>query len=179
MKAVRALAWLAGLAAAVTVYGAWQARTHATLRLAVHDHAGQTNSRAWVDVTDARVRLVDAAGRVRAEAQLEPPHGQPRWLGPDGEAVDCRPDMPRDAWPACFDAQSRWMARWAGEAANADLVVGGCRIERAPIERRTSSDWLLWWVPLPHVGGRPLGYHALDVHVDSARCAPVARATAP
>jgi hypothetical protein len=27
--------------------------------------------------------------------------------------VHCEPQLGRDAWQHCFDAQSRWMARWA------------------------------------------------------------------
>jgi hypothetical protein len=178
-RVVRALAVVGALAAAVVAYGAWQAGSRATVHLALHDHAGRTRERLWADVTDARVRLVDRAGRLRAEAQLEPPHGLPRWLAPAGEAVDCRPDMPREAWPACFEAQARWVAGWGAEVEQAEVTIGVCRIERVRVERRTSRDWLLWWVPLPHVGGRPLGYHALDLHVDGARCAPAAAPTGP
>jgi hypothetical protein len=46
-----------------------------------------------------------------------------------------------------------------------------------PVGRREYGDgWWLWWLPLRHVGGQPYRYFALEVHIDSARCAAV---TAP
>jgi hypothetical protein len=144
--------------------------------LNVHDHAARTPNRLWADVTDGRVAFVDGAGRVVAEAALEPPQGLPRWIGPAGEAVDCRPQLERQAWQHCFAAQSRWMARWAPAVVAARVTLARCTVDRVPVQRRTSSDWWLWWVPLPHVGGTPSAYHALELHLDSARCAV---ATAP
>jgi hypothetical protein len=167
------------VAAAVLGYGAWRAATHASVWLSVHDHAGRTPNLLWRDVTDGLVVLRDGAGRPRAEARLEPPQGLPRWVGPAGAAVDCRPSADRDAWRRCFDAQSRWFAGWAPQVTLADVTVGSCRIERAPVARRSSGDWWLWWVPLPHVGGTPVGHHTIDVHIDSARCAAAAPPTGP
>ena len=68
------------------------------------------------------------------------------------------------------------MARWAPQVRDARVAVAGCTVERVTVRRRSSSDWWLWWVPLPHVGGTPLGYHTLELHLDSARCVAV---TAP
>jgi len=152
-------------------YGAWRAHTHADVWLNVHDHAGRTPSRLWADVTDGRVAFRDAAGGMLAEAALEPPQGLPRWIGPMGEAVDCRPQLERQVWQRCYDAQSQWMARWAPQVVDARVTLAGCTVDRVPVQRRTSSDWWLWWVPLPHVGGTPSGHHALTLHLDSARCA--------
>jgi hypothetical protein len=174
MKWVAAVA--AGLVAAVLGFGAWRAHTHASVWLSVHDHAGRTPNRSWVDVTEGRIDFRDASGRVLAQAVLEAPQGLLRWVGPEGEAVDCRPGLARDAWQACWDRQSRWFARWAPQASDARVGVGRCVVDRVPVQRRSSSDWWLWWVPLPHVGGTPSGHHALALHLDSARCAP---ATAP
>jgi hypothetical protein len=87
--------------------------------------------------------------------------------------VDCRPQLERDTWQRCSAAQSQWMARWAPQVRDARVAVAGCTVERVTVRRRSSSDWWLWWVPLPHVGGTPLGYHTLELHLDSARCVAV------
>jgi hypothetical protein len=168
------LKWTAAVAAvlvaAVLGYGAWRAHTHASVWLNVNDHAGRTRDRLWAGVTEGRVAFRDGAGRVLAEAVLEPPQGLPRWIGPAGEVVDCRPQLDRAAWQHCWERQSRWMARWAAQAHEARVSVGGCTVDRVPVQRRTSADWWLWWVPLPHVGGAPSGNHTLTLHLDSARC---------
>lgn len=131
---------------------------------------------AGVGVTDGRVTFRDAVGRVVAEATLDPPQGLPRWTGPAGEAVDCRPQRDREAWQNCFERQSRLTARWAPQVRDARVCVGNCTVDRVPVARRSSTDWWLWRVPLPHVGGTPRAYYALELHLDSARCVAV---TAP
>jgi hypothetical protein len=153
----------------VLAYGAWRAQRHADVWLGVHDHAGRTTQRLWVDVNDARLSLRDGAGTVLAEAVLAPPHGLPRWTGPPG-AIDCGDAARGAAWQRCFDAQSRWMALWAPRADHAAVSVGACRIERVAVVRRSYGDWWLWWVPLPHVGGTPMSHHTLQIHLDSVRC---------
>jgi hypothetical protein len=166
------------LAAVVLAYGAWQAHSHADVWLLVHDHAGRTSQRLWRDVADARLVLRDVDGSVLAEATLQPPQGLPRYSGPASAAVDCS-TVTGPSWHDCWRRQSRWMARWAPRAAAARVDLGACVIERVPVVRRVSGDWWLWWVPLPHVGGTPVGHHTIDVHVDSARCAAAAPPTAP
>lgn len=173
---LRTVAALVALAAAAAGWGAWRANTHASVWLNVDDHAGRTADRLWSGVTEGRVALRDPSGRVLAEADLEPPQGGPRWTGPEGEAVDCPPHLDPKAWRSCFERQSRWTARWAQRVHDARVTVGRCTVDRVPVQRRSSNDWWLWWVPLPHVGGAPSGYHTLELHLDSARCAV---ATAP
>jgi hypothetical protein len=164
-----AVAFLA-LAGAVLGYGFWQANTRADVWLLVKDHAGRTPQRLWADVTDGRLALRDAGGRVIAEAVIESADGQPRWIGPAGVAVDCRPQLARDKWQRCFEAHSRWVARWARHAHDARVTVGNCTVDPVAVVRRDYSDWWWWWVPLPHVGGAPRAHYTLELHLDSARC---------
>ena len=159
--------------AVVLGYGAWRAHRHASVWLNVNDHAGRTPSQRWAGVTDGSVTFRDAAGQVIAQALLEPPRGLPRWTGPAGDAVDCPPQLSGEAWQTCYARQSRWMARWAPRVHDASVAVGRCSIDRVPVQRRSSGDWWLWWVPLPHVGGTPSGHHDLELHLDSRLCAAV------
>jgi hypothetical protein len=166
--------WVFGvlaLVAAVLGYGAWRAHTHAYVDLRVKDHAGRTPNLLWADVKDARLVLQDAAGRVLAEATLELPYGEPRWTGPEGRAVDCRPQLANEAWQRCTEAHSRWVAGWVTHAQQARVTVGRCIVDSVAVRRQDYSDWWFWWVPLPHVGGTPHAYYTLEMHLDSARCA--------
>jgi len=172
----KALLAVAVLAAAVLGYGGWRAHRHADVWLQVNDHAGRTPRQLWSNVTEGRIAFRDAAGRTIAEALLEPPRGLPRWVGLPGQAVHCETQLGPDAWRSCFDAQSRWMARWAPAAHDARVTVAGCTVDPVAVRRRDDSDWWFWWVPLPHVGGTPLAHYTLELHLDSARCA---SATAP
>jgi hypothetical protein len=166
----KTLLGIAALVAAVLGCGWWQAHTHADVWLRVLDHAGRTTKLLWSDVTEGRLALRDAAGRVVAEATLERPQGLPRWTGPGAEAAHCDPKLGRDAWQRCWPKQAAWMARWVPRAHDARVTVGACTVDPVAVVRRDDSDWWLWWVPLPHVGGTPMAHYTLELHIDSARC---------
>ena len=45
---------------------------------------------------------------------------------------------------------------------------------RLPVtSHKSNGDWWLWWVPLPHIGGKPLTYYSLSIYVDGTNCAAV------
>ena len=159
------------LAAAVLGYGAWHAHTHASVWLQVKDHAGRTPQQLGSDATDAQLDLHDAAGKRVVEARLEPPLGLARYSGPQQAAVDCPRTLDRTAWGNCWARQSRWIAQWAPRVSSARVSIGRCVIDAVPVHRRLYTDWWLWWVPLPHVGGTPTSHYTVHLHLDSARCA--------
>ncbi|HSW05387.1 hypothetical protein, partial [Aquabacterium sp.] len=66
-------------------------------------------------------------------------------------------------------------SQWAPRVRRADVRVGACEIKALPVRVHSSNtEWWLWWVPLPHVGGKPRQYFEFVVAVDSRACAGVA-----
>jgi hypothetical protein len=54
--------------------------------------------------------------------------------------------------------------------------VGSCVLQGVPVRvERVNDEWLLWWVPLPHIGGLPRQYFGLSLAVDARACAAVAQ----
>ena len=153
------------LAAAVLGYGAWHAHTHATVGFYLSDQQGHGG------VRDAELLLRDAHGDALAQVQLHPPHGLARYVGTG--AIDCSAEESRGGpdWQRCFEAQSRWFAHWAARVASADLRVGDCRVTALPLSNTVYGDWWLWWVPLPHVGGKPYRHVSLRGALDVTPCA--------
>jgi hypothetical protein len=177
---VRVVAAGAALAAVgVLGYGWWGAHTRADVWLRVNDHAGRTPNQLWSNLKEAQVAIGDAGGQLLAEATLEPPQGLPRWTGPADVAVHCAPELGREVWRRCWERQSRWMAFWAPRAHAARVTVGRCAVDRVPVVRREYSDWWLWWLPLPHSGGSTISNYTIELHLDSARCAPAQPPTDP
>lgn len=162
------------LVAAALGYGGWRAHTHADVWLQVNDHAARTPTQRWTHAKEARLVLRDAAGRTLAEVELRPPDGLPRYTGPSG-AVDCRAQEAQGGatWRDCFEAQSRWLSRWAPQVINARATVGACVVDPVPVTRKLYTDWWFWWVPLPHGGGTPIHHYTISLHLDSAQCAAV------
>jgi hypothetical protein len=50
--------------------------------------------------------------------------------------------------------------------------MGACTVSHLPITVSEHPDtWWLWWVPLPHIGGRPFSTFSVDIEIDrNARC---------
>jgi hypothetical protein len=50
---------------------------------------------------------------------------------------------------------STWLVDWAGQVRFADGKFAQCDLKALPVSvHETRADWWLWWVPLPHIGGR-------------------------
>jgi hypothetical protein len=170
---------LCGLA--VPGWGYWHASTHGALTVAVHDVALRTERQLYGGVIAADVEFLDGAQGVLARGTLTPPFGV--WQASYPETGDCSEverraasdPSARAAWQVCFETVSRWLVTWVRQTRFATVTLPACRIERVPVVLRVSGDtWWLWWVPNPHIGGRPYTYFDLSMTLDSGRCAPAA-----
>ena len=160
---------------AVLAYGFWHQRTHGVVYVSVRDTADRDRTRVLLD-TD--VRLLDADGTQLAQVSVIPPHGgfsisQPETYAchsPEGEAFFST--EARQTWRRCFERQSRWVVGWANDVKYADLRSGSCVLRRVPVTVRAfAGDWALWWIPMPHGGGRaPYSSFHVEVAFDSATC---------
>ena len=158
-------------------WGWWHARTHANVHVAVNDVALRTPRQLWDQLKSGEFVLRDSAGRALAHGRLTGPYGTVNFT--DAAAGDCGrfqrqapyDDAARAGWQACFEGLSRWQAGWTAEVASAAVTAGACRIDKVPVRTRRYDDWWLWWVPLPHVGGRPYASYSLEIFIDSAKCA--------
>ena len=60
---------------------------------------------------------------------------------------------------------------WAGKVRQVNLKSPICQLENYPVAvSRYNSDWYIWWVPLPHVGGKPYAYYSLNITIDEKDC---------
>jgi len=164
--------------AALLAYGYWHAATHATLSFSISD--ASPGARAY-SLPGIELRLRDAAGHELAVARSQGPYHVIAIVEPAEfscaalEQSAFASTTAREAWQACFARQSRWIAGWAGRIAAADLRAGDCRLSRIPLPVTTYNDWWLWWVPLPHVGGKPYALHSIALALDPSKCAVVRR----
>lgn len=79
--------------------------------------------------------------------------------------------LARQAWQECFEHLSTWIPKWAGKVSRVDLKSPVCNLTNIPVAvSQHQSDWFLWWVPLPHIGGKPYTYYSLTITVDTKNC---------
>ena len=141
-------------------WGYWHASTHASIYISINDAAKQD--------LPFEVFFLDAAGRPLAQARTAGPYKIIALIHPQaGECVT----KSTAAYQDCFAIHSTWIPTWAGNVRFATLTLPNCRIERAPVRVHEYGDaWVLWWVPLPHVGGKPYSYFDFTINVDTKFC---------
>jgi hypothetical protein len=161
--------------AAVLVYGYWFGARHGALYVSVEDVSDRERIRPLVPV---ELSFLDSTGRTVAEARGIPPSGTIFITSPSTVAChDVEERAPfsieaRNTWAECFERQSRWLPTWIRRVKEVDLRSGSCTIGRLPIIVSEYPDtWWLWWVPLPHIGGKPYTSFRIQIEVDRrARC---------
>jgi len=167
-------------------WGYWHTLTHATVNVALHDVALKTDRQAYGQIKNAEIVLLDADGAALAQGRASEPYGTVWFKHP--QVGDCSrfesqatvADAAPQAWTDCFEAQSTWFAQWMHQTRYASLKFGPCRIEKIPVQIYSSAgDWWLWWVPLPHIGGKPYTYYGLTLTVDGAHCSAAGPGTNP
>lgn len=161
------------LAVGVLAYGYWHVNTHAWIVITAYDASAAKPPRA---VSNAILTFLDAGSHALAVTHLDQ-SGRVRFRDtPFGDCAEFESQATRSReeygkWRSCMGHLSRWVMRWADAVRFIEIRFGSCGVQRAPATlRRYRDDWWLWWVPLPHVGGRPHSTYTLHFQADPADC---------
>jgi len=156
-------------------YGYWFGMTHGSLSVDITDVSDREHPRP---VAAAALALLNSEDRVLAEARAADPLGVVYLSSPEAYSCwDIERRAPfsveaRKAWDQCFARQSRWIPTWVRSVKFVDLRSGGCALRKIPVSVSEYPDtWWLWWVPLPHIGGKPYTWFTVSIRVDINRCA--------
>lgn len=176
---VKSLLALAVVAGSLLGWGYWHSLQHAHLHISVNDHALRTRSQLYGSPHGVSLVLRDAAKAQLAVAHSVEPLGYILAVHPSTDVGDCRQyERSPSEYATCYGRYSEWLSTWVPRVRAADVGVGICRLRSVPVAvHRSNSDWLLWWVPLRHVGGLPRQYFALSIDLDSRACIPVSLST--
>ena len=170
----KALVLALALIAVVLAYGYWHAKTHATLYVSWTDSSERSR---YQPILDGELSFMNASGEVVAKAKPEAPHGAIYVSEPgqyschEFEQLAFFSLEARDGWNQCFETQSRWLSKSAPEITSVIVQTGSCLLTM-PVTLSKASDWWLWWVPSPHVGGTPYTHYSISISIDAANCAP-------
>ncbi len=166
---------IAAVAAGVLGWGYWYSLNHAYLNISVNDHGLRTDRRRYASPHGVSLVLRDAAQAQLAVAHSIEPVGYILAVHPSADIGDCRLyERSPSEHSSCYERYSQWSADWAPRVQFADVAVGDCRLRLVPVTaRRSNEEWLVWWVPLPHVGGLPRQHHWFSIDIDSKACTAV------
>jgi len=172
--AVIASAFIAGSAWAL-----WHALSHCSIWISVHDYGLATETLLYADPHDVTLELLDGEGKVLAVARTVEPDGYFTVPHPDPAISDCSTNEReastqsggRENYAQCYKQLSRWTSRWATSVQGARFTSPQCNLPQVPVKVTSDmSEWMLWWVPLPHVGGVPYRRVTLELNVDTRTC---------
>ena len=159
-------------AASVLGWGFWYSLNHAVVYFSVHDYGLKSARQRYGEAHDVFLVLRDAANEPLAEAHSIEPQGYILAIHPDRQIGDCRQyEGSRAGYASCFKQYSRWLSTWAPRVRSADVLMGGCGLRAVPVTvYHSNSEWPLWWVPLPHVGGLPRQYFSFSIDINGRTC---------
>ncbi len=174
MKKGKTISLLAAvLILTVLAYGYWYASTYGWLQVSLRDVSGKIQN----SIKNAELTFYDSNNKALAEGRSDGNNGVVYLNHPEaGYCVEEESRKPyskddRQSWYDCYEKQAKWTAEWAGKVSNVDLKFGDCSLRHIPVKVSASKgDWWLWWVPLPHQGGKPTGYFYIDIRVDGPKC---------
>ena len=155
-------------------YGYWHVRTHGSLYVSLHD---TSLGRYGEPVKEGVIELLDGSSHKLITLTADGLYGAYLITAP--APYDCHPqeraashgNPAQDAWQTCFQRQSRWVAEVAPSIASATIRFGRCELRNVPASLGANySDWFLWWVPLPHIGGKPYASFSHTFYVDGRSC---------
>ena len=167
--------------ALVPLWGYWYSIRHASLNLRVNDYALKSPAQSYGEPHDVGLVFRDASSRELALARSVEPAGYILAVHPDPAIGNCEHlnQRPQGEFADCYARYSKWSATWAPVVRNADVTVGSCSLKAVPVAvERSNDEWLLWWVPLRHIGGLPRQYFSFAVAIDSRACVAVNPAAA-
>ena len=158
VKLVSLMIFVAG----VLGYGYYHEQTHGSISVTLNDPAQQPNQpRVFKD----EITFLDEHGQALARAKSDAKYGVVRLIHPvvgdcvsEEQGASSASDGQR-RWQACFEQQSTGLMSWARRSRYLIVKLESCAAQRIPISiRESGDDWWLWWVPLPHIGGKPYSF---------------------
>ncbi len=160
--------------AVILGYGYWHAQTHGVLNVSIYDFSDE---QAFVLLKEAEIVLMDKHGSKLAAGKSDSRFGTVYLSHPEtGSCYEAEHQATRsneglNTWQICFRQHSAWIMQWVRQVRFVEIIVKDCSLEKIPISiEERSADWWMWWVPLPHVGGKPYTYFNLTIRLDPIAC---------
>ena len=152
-------------------YGYWHQANHGYLYLSLYQ------DESLITLTGVELLLLDAAGKPLAEGRTDDKFGVTHLKHPglgycsEKEQRAAYSKQSRQDWQDCFKAQSQWLMEWIEAFRFLSISIADCQLDRIPVSvRKSHNDWWLWWVPHPHIGGKPHTGYGVSLIIDPLAC---------
>ena len=171
---MKAFSIIAILILSILLYGYWHSCTHATFHVSLDFNRGLDNE--IISLPELKIQFMDAKGAVLAKGISDKQFSYIHLIHPvHGDCHEAEKEAPfskeaKASWQECFEQQSMWIAEWIKDVHKIKLEFGNCRQQNIPIIMNYNSDWYFWWVPHPHIGGKPYSYYSTTIKINEQNC---------
>ena len=158
----------------VLVYGYWHSITHGSAHIDLFMKSSDKEKQ--ITLSMAEVLFMDPGGIVLARGISDEKNNYIHLIHPKvGDCHDLIKEVShsesRKLWQECFRKQSTWIMTWIREVRQVEVRHRSCPSIHIPIViSEHNSEWPLWWIPLPHVGGLPYSYFRARIVIDDKYC---------
>jgi hypothetical protein len=159
----------------ILAYGYWHSSTHAQFDVTLNfKNINNGNSLPFLK---AEIAFLDSKRRILASGKVEEKFHYVQLIHPQvGNCYEKAKSIPsskksRKIWQECYKHLPSWISQWVDEVSQVDIKTSNCTIRKIPVTvKKYNSHWWLWWVPLPHVGGKPYSYYSTRITIDKMNC---------
>ena len=171
----RTLIIIAVIVGCILGYGYWHSYTHASFHIQL-DFKG-TDRKKPIPIPKAEILFLDSEGQILAKGINDEQYNYVHLIHPEvGDCHEIEKFAPyskkaRESWQECFEHLSTWIPDWAGKVRQVHFKIPSCMLKNIPVAvSKHNSDWYLWWIPHPHIGGKPYSYYSLSITIDKKDC---------
>ncbi len=156
----------------VLAWGYWHSATHASISLRVHDYGLKSDRQRYGAPHEVTLTLYDKAAQHLAFAHSIEPAGYILLLHPDSKIGDCtKYQNSQQEYADCYSQYSAWASSRGDKVRTATVNINGCTLDHLPVNTSsTNTDWWLWWVPHPHIGGIPRRHFKFVIDINTKFC---------
>jgi len=174
-KTLKIIAIISGAALTVLAYGYWHSITHGSGYIDLVFETSDTAKKGLL--SKARVLFLDANGTILAEGVRDKEYDFIHLIHPivgDCHEIEKRAAFSggsKQAWRECFQKQSIWIPTWINNVHQVQIKHSDCSSKPLPIAISAhNNEWFLWWVPHPHIGGKPYTYFRSSIVITEKDC---------
>ena len=157
----------------VLAYGYWHSVTYGSANINLAYKSSGMKELGLLPL--AEVVFLNTDGDILAKGMSDEKHGYVHLINSGGVNCDAinKPYSKegKKLWKECFNRQAVWIPKWIKRVSQIQVKHKNCVSKNIPvIISEYNTEWLLWWVPLPHVGGIPYSYFTASIIIEENNC---------
>ncbi len=157
----------------ILTYGYWHSVTHGSVNIDLAYKASNIKKLELLPL--AEVAFMNGTGKILAKGISDEKSGYIQLISPDN--INCNKIIKpyskegRKLWKDCFNKQAVWIPKWINHVSQVKVKHKNCISKNIPVViSEHNTEWFLWWVPLPHVGGIPYSYFRASIIIEENDC---------